>query len=277
MSDRSDVAYAYDGSFEGLLCCVFQSYEEREVPIAILPPEEGQGMLYPIKWVETDAAKAKRVYTGMEQRISKDARELVQLGFLLDFAGRDLLLYRFIRIGFKCGKAVMSMLTDDTVAELQKRVRYLQNEAQRFKQFLRFSVYDKAMVAVIEPKDYVLPLLSPHFCDRYHNEAFLIYDKTHRMALVYRPHEEVIVPLDELVVPLDELVLPRIEGAEAEYRRLWKRFYDTIAVEGRENPRCRMSHMPKWYWKHMTEFDPKNDLVVPAKDTTSQDHRELYE
>lgn len=41
---------------------------------------------------------------------------------------------------------------------------------------------------------------------------------------------------------------------ELNYRRLWRRFYDTIAIEGRENPRCRMTHMPKRYWAMMTEF-----------------------
>ena len=32
-------------------------------------------------------------------------------------------------------------------------------------------------------------------------------------------------------------------------------FYDTIEVPGRRNHKCRMTHMPKRYWKHMTEFE----------------------
>lgn len=44
------------------------------------------------------------------------------------------------------------------------------------------------------------------------------------------------------------------DEAEARYRLLWKRFYDTIAIRERENPRCRMTHMPKRYWGTMTEF-----------------------
>ncbi|MFQ7855321.1 MAG: DUF4130 domain-containing protein [Eggerthella lenta] len=35
---------------------------------------------------------------------------------------------------------------------------------------------------------------------------------------------------------------------------MWRRFYDTIAIEGRENPRCRMTQMPKRFWGTMTEF-----------------------
>ena len=41
---------------------------------------------------------------------------------------------------------------------------------------------------------------------------------------------------------------------ERDFRRLWRRFYDTIAIEGRENPRCRMTQMPKQFWGTMTEF-----------------------
>ena len=41
---------------------------------------------------------------------------------------------------------------------------------------------------------------------------------------------------------------------ELQYRRMWRKFYDTIAIAGRENPKCRMSHMPKRYWDNMTEF-----------------------
>ena len=38
----------------------------------------------------------------------------------------------------------------------------------------------------IRPKNRVLPLLRPHFCDRMYNETFLLYDRTHREALVHQ-------------------------------------------------------------------------------------------
>ena len=92
-----------------------------------------------------------------------------------------------------------------------------------------------------------MPLISLHFCDRFRNEAFMIYDKTHSMALIYRSQNA------ELIF-VDELTLPEVDGSEVEYRRLWKQFYKTIAIEGRNNPRCRMTLMPKRYWSQMTEF-----------------------
>ena len=58
-------------------------------------------------------------------------------------------------------------------------------------------------------------------------------------------------------INIDSFEMPPAGREESFYRALWKRYYDTIAVEGRENPRCRMSHMPKRYWSDMTEFTQK--------------------
>ena len=33
------VVYLYDGSFEGFLCCVFESFAQHEIPFAVWKPE----------------------------------------------------------------------------------------------------------------------------------------------------------------------------------------------------------------------------------------------
>ena len=50
---------------------------------------------------------------------------------------------------------------------------------------------------------------------------------------------------------------------ELAYRKLWRTFYDTIAIEGRYNPKCRMTNMPKRYWAMMTEFQKDWDRALP--------------
>ena len=49
---------------------------------------------------------------------------------------------------------------------------------------------------------------------------------------------------------------------ELAYRKLWRTFYDTIAIEGRRNPKCRMTNMPKRYWAMMTEFQKDWDTAL---------------
>jgi probable DNA metabolism protein len=243
-------AYRYDGSFAGFLSCVFEAYLKKEYPSAIFP-EDAHGTLFPEKWIETDQEKARRVYLSLRKNISREAREQVRLGFLSCNPEKELLLFRFIRTGLEEGPAVMNRLADASIHELLKAVQQLQNESHQLLQFLRFSDYGGVLIATVEPKNRVLSLMAEHFCSRYSGERFLIWDKTHREALFHSPEKWEILPLLSFTPPP-----PGRE--EEEYRRLWKRFYDTVAIESRYNPRCRRSHMPMRYWKHMTEFQPEN-------------------
>ena len=103
--------------------------------------------------------------------------------------------------------------------------------------------------AEIEPKNRVLPLLRRHFCNRYANESFFIYDRTHREMLLYTKGRSRLACVDSL-----QLELPGEE--EVYYRTLWKRFFETVAIRERENPRCQNTFMPKRYRGTMTEFLP---------------------
>ncbi|RCX20369.1 putative DNA metabolism protein [Fontibacillus phaseoli] len=252
MSWVNNAVYAYDGSFDGLLSCVFESYERKEELMDITSGSDPQYVLFGNRYVETDPQKATRVYEAIGNKISPAARELVRLGFLTCSPQKELLIYRFLRLGFKHGGAVMNMLTENTVHQLHKAVRHLNSESHAFMGFVRFSVYGDALVAVIEPKNIVLPVLACHFCDRYSQESFMIYDKTHGQALIHRPD----AAQDDKVsiVNVDELVLPDVSEQEKAYRSLWKQFYNTVAIRERINPRAQMSHMPKRYWAQLTEM-----------------------
>ena len=92
----------------------------------------------------------------------------------------------------------------------------------------------------------MLPFLSGHFISRYSEENFFIYDKTHRAALLYENGKHHIVQLEHFE-------LPEVDDKEAQYRALWKQFYNKVSIEGRENPCCRRGHMPKRYWENMLE------------------------
>ncbi|MGG6313897.1 TIGR03915 family putative DNA repair protein [Paenibacillus macerans] len=248
----SDAAYAYDGSFDGLLSCVFESYARKEELVDVRSDADPQYGLFLTRWVDTSPDKASRVYAAIGRKISPAAQELVRRGFLTCDPQKDLLIYRFLRLGFRHGRTVMDMLTDDTVHRLHKAVRHLNTESHAFMGFVRFSVYGEALVSVIEPKNRVLPILAPHFCDRYRQEAFIIYDQTHGQALIHKPEEKGKGRAE--IVDVDELSLPEAGEMELAYRRLWKRFYETVAIRERLNPRAQMSHMPKRYWGQLTEM-----------------------
>lgn len=240
-------AYLYDGTFAGFLTCVFESYARRELPMIFSGPEEVRLSMYPERTIETSKGQALRVYQGIANNISPAAQRLAALGFLTCLPEREQVIYQFLRLGFAKGGQVTHWLTDGRVAVLDQAVRHLTHEAHQYQGFVRFSDFDGLLAGEIEPKNRVLPLLRPHFCDRFSNETFFLYDRTHQEALLYQPGRWAIAPMKEFR-------MARPDQREREYRRMWKAFYDTIAIRERENPKLRRSNMPKRYWSQLTEF-----------------------
>lgn len=194
--DWTPVSYAYDGSFAGFLTCVFASYAHREEPMSFSTPEDGRISLWPERTVDTDETRAQRVYRSLAPRLGQEGRRLAVYGFLTCLEERELHLWRFLRLGYDRGPWVVRDLTDDRVAVLTRAVGHLTGEAHLLKGFTRFSEQEGVLVGEIAPKNRVLPLLRPHFCARYPEESFVLYDRTHREALFYRPRRWAIVPLE---------------------------------------------------------------------------------
>ena len=90
MPGTSDVIYLYDGSFEGLLCCVHESVYTHELPVDIQPEEAAQPTLFRQKYIAADEEKAARVYDSIPRKISPDAAALVQCVFLSCMPGSPL-------------------------------------------------------------------------------------------------------------------------------------------------------------------------------------------
>jgi probable DNA metabolism protein len=247
MLNQSNLIYRYDGSFDGLLCCVFESYDKKEIPMDILLSGVPETMLFDEKEIITDSQKSNRVLISIPKKIGALALDFVRHAFLTCFTQKDLYILLFLRLGYSHGPSVMNMLTDDVVNTLVKAVKHLDNESHLLKGFVRFSLFNDVLVAEIGPKNFVLPLMAQHFCERYPEERFLIYDKTHGMALLYQPYQSTIIPIENLE-------LPEPDETEQAFRKLWQLFYNTIKIEDRHNLKCRMSLMPKRYWKYMTEF-----------------------
>ena len=140
-------------------------------------------------------------------------------------------------------------LGDDRVDVLRRAVQHLEEEAHKYTGFVRFSDQGGVLVSEIQPKNRVLPLLRVHFTQRLNTEAFVIFDRTHREGLVHQGGRWAILPMEDFDSG-------PAEDQELYYRRLWRRFFQTIGIEGRTNPRCQNTHLPKRYRAMMTEFQP---------------------
>lgn len=246
----TEMVYYYDGSFEGFLCCIFDSYANKEILTAIDHDEDAMPTLFATRSIVTDRDHANRVFRKVV-KYSPYAAELLRKGFLTCLPEKELHLYRMVVKLLKEGPDFLRNFSDEILYPVITAVRHLNGEAHLLKGFVRFSELGGVLGSEIEPKNRVLPILRSHFCARYREETFFIYDRTHKEALFYAAGKAVIRPLEYFqMAPPDE--------TEANYRILWKRFYDTIAIKERYNPRCRQTQMPKRYWNTMTEFQDES-------------------
>ena len=253
----TQISCQYDGSYSGFLSCVFDCWVNREEPVEFRTTEDMCCSLYPLRAVATDQAHAMRVYRSFA-KFGAEGQRLAVRTFLTCLPDKELWLWRFLRLAYDQGPAIGRNLTDPVVDKVRKAVWHLEHEAHQYKGFTRFSELDGVLAGEIEPKNRVLPLLRPHFCSRYPQENFVLHDRTHSEALFHRPG-----PGGCVILPVEDFSLGPAGAEELQYRRLWRAFYDTIAIEGRYNPRCRMTHMPKRYWAMMTEFQKDWEAALP--------------
>lgn len=266
MLERANIVYRYDGSFEGFLCCVFESFRTRELPAAIECEDTAQETLFRVKHIKTDVKQAQRVRASFAQKISKEAEDLIKKVFVSCAGEKELQILQFLNLGYKTGEKTTKFTTHPAVSPMLRTAQQVGNEAHYSLEFLRFSQFGDFLAAQITPKNSILPYITYHFCDRFPDENFIIYDKNHRVAFLHKETGETEFLFDT------EITFPTPDEEEANYRRLWKHFYKTITVEARRNAKLRRSKMPMRYWGNLTEFQDE-----PAAQSTEHSLRPLTE
>lgn len=247
--------YAYDGSFDGLLCCLFAVFSYREFPASVVRTYDG---FLPVRNIASDEHKASRVRRGICAHMGEDGLRYALRAYLSEREGIERHILAYWKLGFSVGASLYRRVADECVAAVHGAAKFTMNERHRILQFLRFSDSGGALTSVISPKANVLPLIAGHFADRFARERFFIYDSARRMGLVYADGKCA-------VLPLERYEQPSADANEQKYRDLFTLFYDTIEIKERHNERCRMTHMPKRFWQNMTEFARSTALAHSDK------------
>jgi probable DNA metabolism protein len=110
--------------------------------------------------------------------------------------------------------------------------------------------------AAINPDFNVLPLIAPHFKDRYASQHWLIYDLRRKYGISYDCHTSNIT---EVIVDLERDAsgpfLPENMCHEEEmgYQKLWKDYFCSVNIGARKNNKLHVRHVPTRYWRYLTE------------------------
>ncbi|MDR2005854.1 MAG: TIGR03915 family putative DNA repair protein [Acidaminococcales bacterium] len=257
------VVYSYDGSFSGFLCCVFTGWRRREIPCAVCREPAGELPLFTVRRVHGEAEKAARTANFIREKLGGEILSFLRRAFLTALAGKELYMLRFLQLVCEKGPQALYMLADERVLTLYKAVLRRSKEAEKYRGFLRFSRYRGVLLAVIEPENFILRLLGRHFKERLPDERFLIYDRAHQAAFIYSGGQERLFKAGDFTPP-------KFDEEEKACRRLWRIFYNTVAIKDKENRRACASRLPKRYRAQMTEFQDDNPAGEESPAITAQ-------
>jgi probable DNA metabolism protein len=252
---KTALSFTYDGTFEGLLTCVFEAFEKKKFPQQIFKKE--LLLLFTENFeVVTDERKANRVVAGLRKKISKSALQMLFTCWLSEMEGIEMLEFNYICKSFMAPKSIELNFADADVLELSQIFRKVNREAERMRQFVRFQkTADDFYFAAIKPLYDVLPMVAHHFEDRFADQQWVIYDIKRKYALYYNLKKTEIVHFEDLQIDYQTGKLHREALAEEElyFQSGWRQYLRSISIKERKNLRLQRQFMPKRFWNYLTE------------------------
>ncbi len=253
-----------DGIFTGVYDAWASKYGHANISLTACPPDN-YTLFDEYITVSTDYEKSEKVARTLLQRLGKETyTELCQAAAALeepckqkkDMDKADALYHTIVlALSLKDSSKVLDYLGEPYVNRVFQLSRSAGNEAHHLLGFLRFQELENGLLfARIHPKNYVLPFLGEHFSDRLPQENFMIYDAAHGQAALH-PKGKGFFLTD--TNGLNEEMLNRFSPEELEYQKLWCRFFDSIAIEARINPKLQNQNILKRFQRDVIEFNKK--------------------
>ena len=248
--------FQYDNTFDGLLTCVFEAFNRKEFPENIIGENKQLPLFAESFKVTTDDEKADRVLKGLRKKISKPALEMLFISFLSEMEGIEIRIFRYIRQALLSEKSIETNFADPDVLELSKIYRKVRREEERIRQFVRFQkTADGMFFAVMDPAYNVLPLTARFFKTRYADQKWIVYDTKRDYGLYYDLKTVETVNFDQLQIDKESgrLSAEKLDEYEKAFQDLWRDYLKAITIRERRNLKLQRQHMPKRFWKYLTE------------------------
>jgi len=245
--------YRYDGTYNGLLSVIFESYRLKAPATEIIADHLFQQGLFetPIE-VDTEVEKAERVKNGLEKKCGKAASTLIYRCFLSERSDVAMLIYRFVRMAMQETDNVLHNYRNDTVLQLHQISKQIGREVHRMHAFVRFQeTKDGMLVALINPDFNVLPLSGQHFVARYPALHWLIYDTKRHYGWYYDMNKSKFITLNEK--QHRHLAQDLLTNEENSYQQLWQSYFKATDIPERRNMKLHLQHVPKRYWSFLVE------------------------
>jgi len=258
----SEATLAHDGSFPGFLCACAEALNAAEPVPRVVRADIPESLFEARVTVPRDHERAIALWKRMAGAYGAACMRTFLEAFLSDTTDVDEAISRMLRKVRRTGAGALDDLADPDALTVEKASYRARMEGHKMCGLVRFSqLSDGSWYAPIEPDCDVLLLIADHFSARFNTMRFAIHDRRRGSAIVHETGKAwnlvegfgftVSSQEDAGSVPGFESSLSEEERA---VRALWKKYFESVAVEGRTNPRLQRSFMPKKYWNLLTEM-----------------------
>lgn len=249
-------SYIFDGSFEGLLCAVFEWFE-RKPGLVLLKVEAfyQPDAFSPVLYIHNDPAKTDRVWKGLQAKLPAGWLRRFYCTYLSESEQAYTALFEFTCYIFSSPAGAENNYGNPYVLALSQTATKVEREKHRMEAFIRFQhTADGIFYCGVDPDFNVLPLIMNHFKNRYADQQWIIYDIKRHYGLFYDLEKVEEIKLDfhawqNKVNP----VATGLSEKEGLYAILWKDYFKSANIPARKNMKLHTQHVPKRYWKYLTE------------------------
>lgn len=251
--------YTYDSTFEGFLSCVFECYRLKAFPDEIRSRAGAeQARFFAGKFdVQTNQAKADRVWKGIQNKLSAKNRQLLFYAFLSEEQGIEMQIFRFITRLFGGQTNIETDFGDPCVLYLTQISQKVKREAMRMMQFVRFRhTKDGMYFCAIEPRYNVIHLTAGHFSSRFAGQKWLLYDLKRNYGIIHKNNktEEVQISQRAFNSVTGQVNTDILQDNETFYQNIWKSYLTHINISERKNLKLQLRNMPLRFRKYLPEI-----------------------
>ena len=219
---------------------------------------------------KAEERKALAVIRMIQKNLGADVYEKISYALLSADRRKAEMVFRAMLEAKKLSRKdrLMEHLGNEVVRAVFGMYRQVANEAHHYKGFVRFrELKNKTLFAKIEPKHAVLPCIAEHFADRFPQENWVIYDKTHEVFLIHEKGKRYYFLQQYMCMKGDSGSAQNIAGVfseeEMDYEALWKEFVQSISVAERENRALQNQNLPLRFRTNLVEFSKEERSDSP--------------
>ncbi len=253
-------SYIFDSTFYGLLTAVFESYERKQKVVKLCVGDAfSEDMFGGHVVIETNVEKALRVWKGLNKKINAEHKQHFYTSWYADEIVTWQLMFDYALYIFDHPAGIDQNYGNELVLGLSQIAKKVSRERHRMKAFIRFQKgANQLFHAVVNPDFNVLPLVAGHFERRYADQRWVLYDERRHYGLYYdlnQVQEVTFEYANTAAVTAPEDVI--LDDAEQLYATLWKDYFTSTNIKERKNMKLHIQHVPKRYWRYLTEKDVK--------------------